>query len=81
MTEIYRGDVVEIVSPGGEAKPSFLMSTSMLQSLCAAIRSIGIHDPDRGEIAGKLEAQSAHLEDLRTLLKLNKIINVHAKTS
>jgi hypothetical protein len=65
------------IAPGvHETKPTFTLPFNMVNKLVAAFieygASHGVRGPDRPFVEGKLEGTEAHLEDLRTLLKLNK---------
>lgn len=55
-------------------KPSLVLHSSftrnIIQAFTEAGKKIGIELPNESMAKGKLEAQSAHLKDLRTLLKL-----------
>jgi len=61
MKTYRRGEVIE---------PTFRWHDDTLKSILAAIEGIGIKPENESVTAGKLAAQSAHLEDLRTLLNL-----------
>jgi len=55
-------------------KPSMVLHSSFTRNIIKAFteagQKIGIELPNESMTKGKLEAQSAHLKDLRTLLKL-----------
>lgn len=59
-----------------DVKPFWSMTNShakaIMVALAEAISEEGVHTPDAERLKGTLEAQSRHLEDMRTLLKLNK---------
>lgn len=49
---------------------SLRLSPEMLQALANALSEANIRPKEAGKTEGLLEAQSEHLKDLRTLLKL-----------
>lgn len=61
-------------SPDG-LKPTFFLGghecRQMMAALAEALSEEGVRSPNDHNIRGRLEAQSAHLNDLRTILKLN----------
>lgn len=76
-SEIMQSDGTSIrVNDGEYMKPSFSLSggdaKQMMVALAEAISEEGIRTPDSHRLQGTLDAQAAHLEDMRTLLKLNK---------
>jgi hypothetical protein len=50
--------------------PSMKLSPDMLQALADALSGAGIRPTEASKTEGLLEAQTAHLKDLRKLLKL-----------
>lgn len=73
--EILRGDgVIETIQSGAAAsKPTMYLADEMLRPLMDALIEMDIKPTDAGKTAGLLEAQTAHLDDLRHLLNLPKI--------
>lgn len=66
------GSIETIDNNSSSVKPTLFLEPDMLQGLVEALNERNIKPKDSGEIAGKLIAQSAHLEDLQKLLKLKK---------
>lgn len=63
---MYDGDIQPILSL------SNMNAKAVMVALAEAISEEGVRTPDSHRLQGMLDAQAAHLEDLRTLLKLNK---------
>lgn len=57
-------------------QPTFKASRGTLAALLVAISAQGVKTKDLGFAEGKLEATENHLEDLRTLLKLDQRISI-----
>ncbi len=55
---------------GVGSEPTLTLDGIAARELCQYLTSNGIRTDNDSEIAGKLMAQSAHLQDLRHLLKL-----------
>jgi hypothetical protein len=84
-----RGDYSEVMQSDGllfrvkdgdsmpAIRPTFVLAgydgRQMMHALAEALSEEGIRSPNDHAIRGQLEAQTAHLNDLRTLLKLNKL--------
>lgn len=51
---------------------SMKLNQETMQAIFDAFQKIGFKPTAQSFIEGKLESQTAHLEDMRTLLKLNK---------
>ena len=67
--EVYHPDgAEEIVDVGVDVKPSFYLDEEMLIGLADALQARGVRPKEAGKTEGLYEAQSKHLEDLRTLL-------------
>lgn len=68
--------VKEGCSRPANLKPTFSLlgfeSRQMMFAIAEALAEEGIKGSNDHTIRGQFEAQSAHLQDLRTLLKLNK---------
>ena len=63
-------------SDGYRMVPTFSLSgydgRQLMLTLVEALSEAGVRSPNDHSIRGQLEAQTAHLNDLRMLLKLNK---------
>lgn len=59
-----------IAGRDGWRKPTITFDMRDLPDLRAELDKLNVRTKDQGMIAGKLEATSYHLEDLRALLKL-----------
>lgn len=67
------GDEEIKVIPGEEVrKRTLYLDKDMLQQLSDELNLKQIKPKDAGKTEGLFEAQSSHLQDLRTLLKLDK---------
>jgi len=66
--------VIKRCDPSDCMPPSMVLPTSITRELIQAFtlvgKKIGVEVPSESKAQGMLEAQSKHLEDLRTLLKL-----------
>lgn len=81
-TDILGADGIARTFPEGwavqksEIKPLLSLTgfnaKAMMIALAEAISEEGVRTPDSHRLQGTLDAQAKHLEDLRTLLKLNK---------
>lgn len=80
FTELMQPDgMLQRINEGctlSSIKPSFSMGgmdgKQLMQALATALSEEGIKGPNDHAIRGQLEAQTAHLKDLQTILKLNK---------
>lgn len=70
--EYLIGDKVETVERGMAIPPTLHLEQEMLIGLAEQLFTRGIKPADAGKTEGLYEAQSAHLDDLRHLLKLPK---------
>lgn len=84
----HANGMVEVLEPGNmgrrfhegvaiaDVKPFWSLTNmnakAMMVALAEAISEEGIRTPDSHRLKGQLDAQTAHLNDLRTLLKLNR---------
>jgi len=58
------------VLPGTHAPPTLLLPDGILEPMAEAIDQVGIKTDKDAKLQGTMEAQRAHLADLRQLLKL-----------
>lgn len=67
-----QGNMIEkIVTPGAvKENPTMILSDHLMQELLRALLDYGIKPTDQSKTEGLYEAQSEHLKDLRTMLKL-----------
>lgn len=67
---ILRGDTWVYFEKHGAVKPTLYLPEEYLPLLLNALQDRGVKLPEESKVRGLYEAQTAHLKDLRTLLKL-----------
>jgi len=58
------------VPPGTETPPTLILPSGTLEPIANAISELGVKTDSDAKLQGTMEAQRAHLADLRQLLKL-----------
>lgn len=72
-TEIQQCDKVITIKEGElNPKPTLSIARELLTPFMDALKKYGVRPTDQSLVEGKLIATNYHLEDMRTLLKLNK---------
>lgn len=67
---ILQGDTWVYFGKDSAVKPTLYLPEEYLPLLLNALQDRGVKLPEESKVRGLYEAQTAHLKDLRTLLKL-----------